>query len=185
VTVARGDAALHQFTLEGTITYSIFGVNPTVGERCIIRYTADNGPPVGLNGYFATPPKVSFPDSNTMLSFEPAEFTRLLVSNGTSGSGIDFVAYQSFRSGGGVNTFDLSLTLIFPDHILQSIDLPLDLPMDQATSTNFFIGGGLIDYARGRITSYSSAPVPEPSGSLIVLAAAFTVLLERRLVRMN
>jgi hypothetical protein len=176
---------LYEFALEGKVSYSVFGVNPAVGEPCIIRFVADSQdvePHPGHGTFQVTPPIVTFPDSNTLLNFEPSELTRLGVNNeNMSGTGIDFLFYQNLGALGVA--FDLNVSLVFPDGVIQSDALPLTLPLALANSTNFRISSGLVDYARGRITGYSSVAVPEPWGGvfcILALAATFRRNTKRR-----
>jgi hypothetical protein len=173
-------AALYEFTLEGTVTYSLFGFDPAVGERCVIRYVADtlDLEPDPDFGYFAaTPPVVVFPDSNTLIPFVPSESTNLFVSNSHSGT-FDHMGYQSFGVPGAA--WILSLTLIFPDGIIVSDALPHSVPLEHALSANFFITPVITDVVRGRITSYRAVAVPETSTLWTTFLSGWAISISRR-----
>src|SRR5688500_8590212 len=162
------EAALYEFTLEGIVTIALGG--PADGEPCIIRYVADNvdvEPDPRYGAFLVTPPRVTFPVSNVILNFEPAESMHLFVNNANmSGTGIDFISYQSL----GVSpAWNLDVRLIFPDGILQSDVLPLELNLEDASRAHFSLSPSLTDAIRGNITSYSSVPVPAPSISCMVM----------------
>jgi hypothetical protein len=165
---ARGaHAALYEFTLEGTVNYSLVP-RPVVGEPFIIRYAADTQDlfpeDPGGGGYLATLPTVVFPESNAQIPFEPSDEITLRVA--LYGAGVDIVSYQSRGVLGP--SWNLTIGFVFPDGTLNSDALPLTLPLELGRS-NVFMAPALLDHIRGDITSYSSVAIPEPSMTCAIL----------------
>lgn len=173
-------AALYEFTLEGTVTYSLFGFDPAVGEPCVIRFLADDqdlDPDPRYGAFDVTSPVVTFPLSNVPFDFEPVFRKRFVVNNGNvSGTGTDFVAYESEGVIG--SSWNFRFSLVFPDGIIQSDALPLTSPLMDAISTKFLISISSTDVVWGKITSYTGVPVPE--GSQLSAVFAFCAGLEIR-----
>jgi hypothetical protein len=163
-------AEFYEFTLRGEVTYSLFNPNPAVGDPCTIRYVADSRRDPATGHYMATAATICFP-TVTFTTPGPAEVTAGVF---TSGAGV--VQYLDTGPNWGLN-----VVLWFPEGVITG-ELPLELPLGQATLTHFGLFPVFEERIFGNITSYTSREVPEPC-SLSAAPVAFAVIGASRRLR--
>jgi hypothetical protein len=154
-----------QVSMKGIVDFSIFGP-PEIGEIASISFNAsdqdlDPNPFAGV--YRVSSGSIVFPTTSFyQLESSPTYFTVFLAENGTSTT---FVDYRTTVVRTGTD-YRLSLIalILFPRGVIQSDTFPTELPFNATQNAHFRMAPILTDQFTGRITSFDTASVPEPSG---------------------
>jgi hypothetical protein len=158
VSGSSASAALYEFTLEGTVTFSRSGTNPSVGDPVTIRYVADSQdiePSTIWGTYLSRDTTIVFPHG-TLVGRGPADPVLVELEL------FDFVGYADDVDGPGLPNEIVYIDFRFPPGSLADDSLPLTLPLPSAITSRMQIGGPN-PRIFANITSYSSMLIPEPA----------------------
>ena len=166
VEAAPCGAALYEFTLEGVVQFS-FLPEVSVGDPASLKFIVDDQdlePSPTFGKYTASgPATIAFPKT-TLVAGDELGFLQVKLIDA------EIVQYQNI---GPSLSFDMGFA--FPDGTITTDALPLTLPLSLATTNSFYIFPIFHEVVRGRITSYTGVPIPEPAwpGVSALLTFAF------------